>query len=435
MHIKKKIPIQSIMALFLALLISICFCFFSKNAEIIVYMMFFTISAWVVYTFGNIDILSPITLTFIMYLFFIALGPLAFYLNNVRLDVFYLWLIATCWSVIYLGYSLTNILDRRIPKVRKYLRLNENNAHTIIWVCECIVCVSILFRLFFLWSNRSLLSLNIIASGRIEAVSGNGLVTHAGSLWIPAAYILIELALKGKRIHKRMWFEIFLALVTSVFTGFRSGIVVFILVAIIMKNKRKKIPMIRVVILGSIILLLLNVYSAIRGGSVLDVSFSVLLQSLLMDNAQNGVVNLRYIFNAFPDDHEFLKGYGYLINIIMLRPGPDLDFTLTLKEILGLSFVGGGVTPTIIGEFYLNFGLVGTYLGIFVFGVLLAKVNKWMKKTDLYFWPAYILVQLVVSIRSGLANAEISILINYIVYVFVCIFSHEFRLINRYMDK
>ena len=43
-----------------------------------------------------------------------------------------------------------------------------------------------------------------------------------------------------------------------------------------------------------------------------------------------------------------------------MRPGPDLDFTLWLKDKVNIQFSGGGLTPTIIGEAYINFGFGGS---------------------------------------------------------------------------
>ena len=175
------------------------------------------------------------------------------------------------------------------------------------------------------------------------------------------------------------------------------------------------------------ILIFIILYNSIRAGSTLG-NFSEILLASLIDEAYVGYINLQYVLDCFPLRHDYMHGYGYLINIIMLRPGADLDFTLTLKQILGLDFDGGGVTPTILGELYLNFGFVGCGIGMFFVGILYQRITSSLKKSDLYYIPAWLTVTFCIAIRGGLANVEISILLNLIMYMCICYATHKIRL-------
>lgn len=64
----------------------------------------------------------------------------------------------------------------------------------------------------------------------------------------------------------------------------------------------------------------------------------------------------------------------------MLLPGPDPDFTMWLKEQTGIMFSGGGLTPTILGEFYLNFGFSAIFIGMFILGVYSVFLNRYFVK-------------------------------------------------------
>lgn len=415
---------ESMVALFICVfLIMVCASLIS-DSKFLTYTILLVCSAWVLYVFGGANLLSPITLFYIMYLFFIALGPFAYYLKGLSLSENYYSLIIYSLFSIIIGYCVTKLVNNRKPKISSALQLNIDNWNTVMILCECIIFFSLLLKIYYLISNRNLLFSGSINSGRIEASSGNGLINYGGNLWSPAACILIELALNGKKVKKPIWIFVGLALILGLFSGFRSGTVAFALTIVLMINKKKKIPTAYTMALGVIILLFLYTYEAIREGrsSIFDVSKTLLYQAYV------GVINIGYVLKTFPENHDFLNGFGYLINIIMLRPGPDLDFTLTLKQMMGLTFSGGGVTPTIIGEFYLNFGMIGTYIGMLCSGVVLCKIEKTYKELDLYYIPSFLMVQFVIAVRSGFANIEITLLINGILYIFICYISRKYRL-------
>ena len=118
----------------------------------------------------------------------------------------------------------------------------------------------------------------------------------------------------------------------------------------------------------------------------------------------------------------FQSGYTYLLNLKMLLPGPDPDFTLWLKDTLGLRFSGGGVTPTILGEFYMNFDVTGIYLGMFLYGFLGVYVWRYFKRHSETFLGAFYVLQFAHSASGGISNVSVTVLLYTIVYWFVMMF-------------
>lgn len=395
-----------------------------SDFKLLAYIILLVCSAWILYVFGGANLLSPITLFYVMYLFFIALGPLAYYIKGIEVSEKHYVLIIFSLVAIIIGYCVSGTISNKRPRISKYLCMNINNSNSTIILCEIIIVVSLLLKIYYLISNSALLFSGSLNSGRIEASSGNGIINYGGNLWSPASCILIELMLNGKKVKKPIWILVGFSLILGMLSGFRTGTVAFMLTVVLMMNKKKKISTICTVIIGIMSLLFLTIYGAIReeGTFIISISESLLYQAYV------GNINLGYVLNTFPDKHTFLYGYGYLINIIMLKPGPDLDFTLTLKEMIGLTFSGGGVTPTIIGEFYLNFGMIGTYIGMFFSGVVLCKIEKIYQKLDLYYFPAFLMTQFVIAVRSGFANIEITLLINSVLYMIICFMSWKFRI-------
>ena len=60
----------------------------------------------------------------------------------------------------------------------------------------------------------------------------------------------------------------------------------------------------------------------------------------------------------------------YLMSFEMLLPGHQPDFVLWLKDILGLEFLGGGASVTLIGELYLAGRMLYVALGFAIIGFL-----------------------------------------------------------------
>ena len=135
-------------------------------------------------------------------------------------------------------------------------------------------------------------------------------------------------------------------------------------------------------------------------------------------------INLNYVFSTFPKKVEFQHGYTYLINILMLKPGPDLDFTLWLKEQIGITFNGGGVTPTILGEFYMNFGNLSMYIGMFFLGILGEKLDNYFNCNNKNFISSFYVWQFAHCASGGIANVMIIVILFTIVYKSITLFSN-----------
>lgn len=383
-------------------------------------------SFWMFFLWGKANLLSPISFFYILYIFFVGLGPVGYYYYEGAYCKDLCLLILGGLLLFILGYFFSYIYGSRCSKAPKSLSLSIDNSETIKLMSTFLLLLSLVCKIYYIFSNKELLfsSLN---DGRIEAVSGNGLITFFSNFWIISILIFVELRIKGKKINRFVWILSGFALILQLAGGFRTGAISFILIIILMVNKKKNISIIKVIFLGLCILLFLVLFSIFRSSTVSN-NITELLINTFVKEAYVSCINIKYVWDTFPERHTFLYGYGYLINFIMLKPGPDLDFTLTLKEIIGLEFSGGGVTPTILGEFYLNFGLIGICLGMFFFGFIFNKISRMFKTTDMYYFPAFLLVNCILAIRAGLANEEISVLLNTVMYIFICYIANHYKI-------
>lgn len=396
------------------------------NIFLVIYVgCIFTIF-YIVFSLQKSNVMSPLICFMGLYLFFVGLGPIGycFNRNTVRQDISVLILMGLLVFVI--GYFCSRDAFK-LKKRSTLFDLNYNNNHTIKIIATMLLLISLIIQIYFIVANRGLLFSDVMSSGRIEAIAGNGLVIYISGLWSFAACLLIELHLKETRIELYIWLMIVVSAILSLAKGFKSALLNFVLIVLIMYNKKKKISARTIFLYLIVALLFIILYNAARDGIIIGTVGEVIF-SAICDESYVGYINLEYVINCFPARHDYMHGYGYLINIIMLGPGEDLDFTLTLKQILGLEFSGGGVTPTILGEFYLNFGYIGCILGMFILGIIYRNITKFLNRSESYFFPVWLVITVCTSIRTGLANAEVSLLLNTFIYICICWFSQRYRL-------
>ncbi|WP_433625226.1 O-antigen polymerase [Halomicrococcus sp. NG-SE-24] len=79
--------------------------------------------------------------------------------------------------------------------------------------------------------------------------------------------------------------------------------------------------------------------------------------------------NLNFILGYFPAEHGYLLGRGYLMDLESMLPGADKAFSgwITTKKLPWLD-KPVGITPTLVGESYANFGYAGVLVVPFLVG-------------------------------------------------------------------
>lgn len=367
--------------------------------------------------------ICTVTLFYVFYTISVGCGQLFISIENYNILYNNFFIVIGGLSAMFLGYVIN--IKFKILKLPKTKKVKFNTA--ISW--KTMLYISYILATFacsiYFISNRNILFGNL-NDGRIDAARGNGIL-----LYIMKLHIMIIPLMYEEYIKQRISACIFLSL--SIFAslqlltiGFRTPFALMLAVIIIMGVYKERIPLKKCIPIGIGSFIFLIVYGVYRNGTNIT-SIYFLARNQLFIGAQN----LNYVYRTFPHKVPFQKGYTYFINLIMLKPGPDLDFTLWLKQMLGLSFSGGGVTPTILGEFYMNFGNLGIFSGMFILGVIIAKVDKWVIKGEFSFWKAFIMLNLATSCSGGIANVYLNPLILGLYYCVILRLSSTKKYIMR----
>ena len=208
---------------------------------------------------------------------------------------------------------------------------------------------------------------------RMAAVSGN---TYARTVYqgiaVPSIFAVMKLSCAPRRTLMALALAA-LTVVALLLTGFRADAgwyVVTLLFSLWLTGRRPSATLI-VAALAALAVVFAGVV-LVRSGGQLDGGLSSIAMNVIGVHVSNETI----IFRFFPDHHPFVLGLTYVMNFITLLPGHQPDVTLWLKETMGFEFAGGGVTPTIAGEAYINFGYVGLAIVAIATGAAIALTER-----------------------------------------------------------
>ncbi len=373
---------------------------------------------------NNFKLISAPIIFLAFYIYVIALGPIILMYQGKDFGYNYQNIILGTLLCFFIGNIIAGFFklkkhNTNLKKIRFKIGISKKNILYILYF------ISIIFSVIYFYKNRIFLFSGDIENGRISAVSGNGILLYGIQLQILIIAMFLDLYYKNKKNNidnKReliiLWGLIFLSTIIMLLTGFRSNVMTLYVILFIMYAGKNNIKSYKIIGCGIVFVFLIAILSIIRSGE------NVKMLQLLLSGLYVNDINLNYVFSTFPKKVEFQHGYTYLINILMLKPGPDLDFTLWLKEQIGITFNGGGVTPTILGEFYMNFGNLSMYIGMFFLGILGEKLNNYFNCNNKNFISSFYVWQFAHCASGGIANVMIIVILFTIVYKSITLFSN-----------
>ncbi len=171
----------------------------------------------------------------------------------------------------------------------------------------------------------------------------------------------------------------------------------------------KQLSLYRVAFLGLMIfigIVLADFFRMENSGEGILSLLNILYSTLFVDS-----LNFALILKNVPKYYPFQNGKLLLSGISLLLPGNDLVLGETLRNAFEMGESGGGMTSTIFGEWYVNFGIPGMFAGIFILGAIVGKCYKWsIRNNDFFSKFIYIIVlyKAFVCLRAGLLTSMYS---------------------------
>lgn len=362
--------------------------------------------------------MSPAILLAAFYSYTVAIGPIILLYKGIRFDYNFHTIILGGLLCFAIGNGLSSHSEKRI-RVRRGKSLFRVISVTREKALYILFFISLIASALFIIKNRGYLVGNM-EDGRINAITGNGLLVYISQLpmfIIPMLYELYFQAKERGKEKKRLYILIIftaISTITLLFSAFRAPVVTMYICMIVIYAQNKKINFSKIILYGIFALILVTLLGQLRSISSNGDARSFL--NALLTSLYVNDINLGYVINTFPRRVPFQHGYTYFINLLMLKPGPDLDFTLWLKQQVGINFSGGGLTPTILGEFYMNFGRVSIYFGMFLLGIISVWIDRYLVSHKGSFLAAFYTWQFAHCVGGGIANVMITLILYTILY-------------------
>lgn len=354
--------------------------YYKEWIVIVAYLVLLSIIAIIKFTKNTEDkpLFTCENLFLIFYYIFVAIGPVMAIGKNYKYNFNIYFIFAASLILFIIGADLI-IGNKRIKKNESGEQINkkEKNWKIITGNAKIVLFISYAFACIYLVKNLSFI-LQDLENNRVSAMSGNGAIIYFAYAMLPATWVLYYCHLNNAKV-KYMWIYILIDAIFLMLFGFRSRVMELILMCIIIRNDYKKIKiqnLLKAAVILIIVVSLLQVFRTNISSGEAGISSSII------NTTSVASINLIYVFNAFPNKVPYQYGYTYLINFQQLLPNYHLDMTMWLKNTLNITFDGGGVTPTVIGEFFMNFGFIGIAIGMLVLGMLCRIIDNIYKNKN-----------------------------------------------------
>lgn len=425
-----KITKRSALSLTYLLLVTIFFLYNAWNdtTNVSNYIITLVVIGIIIILSQKKNLLNANNLFLAYYTYVLALGPIFLLAEHLYLNYnYYVYilggLLCFAWGTLIASNRKKRIAVQPVDKSPIRFNIQRATVLRILWA------ISIMAGLLYAFKNRALLFGGDIQNGRVSAMAGNGLLIQLAQMSIVTIPMMYEIYYDGPRIYQKKYFSSIEMLITAslsffvlLLQGYRSyAMTVGLCMAIVMIGKRK-ISNRKVIFYGILGIFLLEGLGLVRNSMSSSTqnmaSFVASLRASLVVNSSN----LGYVLETFPQKTPFQYGYTYIMNYLILKPGPDLDFTLWLKEQVGIAFAGGGRTPSILGESYLNFGTWFIFVSMFLLGLSGVAISNYNTKHNHSFWGAYLMWQFAHCASGGLSNIVLQLTLNGIIYSFIKMF-------------
>lgn len=413
---KRDIVLALIATAYLMYILMNALSFSNEELWLNVYVFIYVVITLIYIKFEYSHIISIKTLFVALYGLMIGLSPAIYYLNNKSFITITGNSIDYQYSICIIGYLLLLMGMYILPK--KEITTKEMKKEQLVYSYNfglALLFLSTISNIYFILLNINYLFGNSLESSRVLAQSGNGLIILIAGLNILAIGLIYNYYCKTGRHKYILIISILLTVILYMIRGFRTPILKIIILLFLIYNSKKKIKLKNAIKLFCVCIVTLAI---LQVGRSYFSGFETSLSKQILSMFAGGSINIDYVYHTFPNRVEFQKGYGFLINFIMLRPGSDPDFTLWLKNLIGLNYSGGGLTPTLFGEGYLNFGYIGGFIEIFLAGMV-AKIldNHYRNAKSNIVWVSYIIVVIMDMFRGGFSNVEFLMIVILLMYI------------------
>ncbi len=238
----------------------------------------------------------------------------------------------------------------------------------------------------------------------------SGYFTYIMYLSVPAAILLLSVSeiTENKNIKKISLILGIFCVLLPLHTGNRTRFFITIItVQLVRWFYLKKWPtLLQISVFIGMGIVVMGLVGAVRLSSFKEGSLLELGVIKMSGELGLGAYSLDRIVTRIGNEYVTLN--WLLAPYASLLPGKDITLVRHLKDVLSMTFVGGGFTPTIVGSFYIYGGTIAVMIGGYVYGLIQGAVFKMFtseRTLNLKYWKSVIfffnVVYTCVNIKNG----------------------------------
>ncbi len=353
----------------------------------------------IAFRWKKIDFFSPLIIFPLAYVLYLYVGSLDFvqdqYIISERQWIYYLFGILA----FYLG-AFIPALNSKISTVKGSRQTGEWDRKRLLVVLFVLFAIALIARFMIYESSGIPLLSKDIMSVRLQA-SESGYLGQVGM----STEVIFMVSIAGLFMFKKnRLFFIFLIAITlalALLTGTRTSIIrqmfpSIILFHYLVKRVSKKailtIVLISLIFIGSMSFLRLyrewgpSSTQYLASQNVKPVFYWLYFVSRDFKHGPEGFAR---VLEVVPQKYGFQYGKLHALPFLFPLPGNQLAPGEVLKQMAGLEFKGVGMAATILAPQYVDFGVLGIILGMFLIGFISEHVYQLARHRNL---PVYYLV-------------------------------------------
>ncbi len=309
---------------------------------------------------------------------------------------------------LFLGFLIARLFFKKIPIFSEQDAINTWNTNRILWISLFLFTLSSLAFVYAFWQSPIPIFHGDVEVIRTEVVKrvGGWVVYLIRTMLVPVTLVIALLITgrEGKKQNVFLWSPLILwGLFVVASLGYRGRVLHIILASVIVYHYAvKRIRPLQLIVVGSFFVALLVLTGLLRktGGSGIEAGDFI---DRAFKEIQIPSSSLQVIAENVPSPLPHLRGLVIILPFLALLPGEQPALGLLIKDALHMDFAGGGFVPSLMGGFYLDFGLPAVFLGMVFYGVALGWIYQNMVRKKSLFWIliyANILVYALNSIRG-----------------------------------
>lgn len=362
------------------------FCFISFFVLIMIYKIgiemipiFLVLLVYLISMKFKITYDNPIIWFIVTYFIFIIFGILlsnSYYMNSKKVNNYIIYFLMFFMLGSIIATMMSVKFKENIVQKKQYI---SNYSSKILYIIGISI---VLFYIILNLDNYLLIIKNNISFDDIRFIQKKGkgfLVLLSLNLFIIYFY---SKKVKDNILEKK---NIIIASVFLMLIGYRSLIIQLALLVFIAFNYNKKISLKSIIvsfIIGSGLISFVIVFNYFRvNGSMKGFNLNV-AQSYLGWNLFVNYSNISEVTTFF--NGNYFNGKTFLYDFCTLLPGYQPNAGVVIKNLMQKQFSGEGISLTVVGESYINFGIYGITIISTSLGFIMQYFYNLLKRNGAY---------------------------------------------------